>query len=1014
MCATSGKTITLPIVGSVVTLRTNGVGGQYRDNENCAVILQHFLEDVEYTITLQSFNTEGGYDFLTIYNAAGGTLYRQSGNPTTPATKYATNYLRITFTSDHSNVGTGVIMMITAKEPLSISATTSSMGNTGSSGGSGDPPPPPPDPSQTQTPTQTPTASNTPTPTSTESLTSSASSSASTSSSSSASSSYGSESPSDSLSPSASDSTSSSPSVSSTPTSAQSASITQSLLSTQSSCTTRSQWSTRSALQSFSRSSRVSYSSSKSAYPTLAPKGPPPPLPDLTNVSLGQLNYLFNDLSSYDPALIKGALHKLGSAGLKQSNGSFAVSTSSFDLTMASLSKVSNMVLPGSTSVSMPTTVTAEAASAIQWASSPYNLSTDTSVLSITLLDTGGSEIPANNLSQPIVFSWNLNTSDPRFMPTPTYLARCDKDIVFLQKGETYTEFYGANHTGKGSWIVPCMLDIQKPLICTSFEPYTFKSYTCPSAVLSPSCIYWDSIAANWSTAGCTSFINGSVITCFCTHLTDFSTRISAIGEENTEIFNNAGNVYSAEGLVKYAQWYSIFGGIALVAIILGGIVSSVDYRMTVEYVISLQKNKYIQSILKTVPMIPLHRYNRRTVYKDSLHVSSSRDPPVKITSISSEKEDVPVPVIQGLHLWSRILLQHNRLQFIFRYDPRLSRLFRMLSVFVIQFHSLFVTALLYGFTYTQGSSMMWYDTIALAVITSLLNIPVIRMMFSYMNRIGMEEFKYQFPLLTYEYERRAEFEKYALLYIHKKGDESDESGVDIEELGLAGDDDTILANILGYLCCRKKVEEEEAHAFDKNILLQKMIKLVKSPYPTFTQYPSYWSKVPCHTVRGWIFIFASFGWLGWCLNYLLLFASAHQSHTSTSILTSYATSEITTVFLSQPIAICISSGLVYLLHKYGSRLPAWTHKFTIISHVKKIHPLYYFSNPWASTTRSAFTAELAYTIFVKCPAIVAGVEEQAYAPIKAIIPEKEVDKDPISDQITKLYEDVLKVKNIW
>jgi hypothetical protein len=659
----------------------------------------------------------------------------------------------------------------------------------------------------------------------------------------------------------------------------------------------------------------------------------------------------------------------------------------------------------------MPTTVTAEAASAIQWSSSPYNISSDTSVVSITLLDTGGSEIPANNLSQPIVFSWNLNTSDPRFMPTPTYLARCDKDIVFLQKGESYTEFSGANHTGKGSWIVPCMLDVRKPLICTSFEPYTFKSYTCPTAILTPSCIYWDSVAANWSTAGCTSIINGSVITCFCTHLTDFSTRISAIGEENAEIFNNAGNVYSAEGLVKYAQWYSIFGGIALVAIILGSIVSLVDYRMTLEYVVSLQKNTYIQSILKTVPMIPLHRYNRRTIYKDSLAVVQS-EPPVKITAISSEKKEVPV--LKGLHLWSRILLQHNRLQFIFRYDPRLSRLFRMLSVFVIQFHSLFVTALLYGFTYNEGSDMMWYDTIALAVITSLLNIPVIRMMFSYMNRIGMEEFKYQFPLLTYEYERRAEFEKYALLYIHKKGDESEESGVDIEELELAGDDDTFLANILAYACCRKKVEAEAVHTLDKNILLQKMIKLVKSPYPTFRQYPSYWSKVPCHTVRGWLFIFASFGWLGWCLNYLLLFASAHQSHTSTSILTSYATSEITTVFLSQPITICISSALVYLLHKYGSRLPAWTHRFTIISHVKKIHPLYYFSNPWASTTRSAFTAELAYTIFVKCPAIVAGVEEQAYAPIKAIIPEKEVDTDEISDQITKLYTDVLKVKNIW
>jgi len=583
-------------------------------------------------------------------------------------------------------------------------------------------------------------------------------------------------------------------------------------------------------------------------------------------------------------------------------------------------------------------------------------------------------------------------------MPAASYLARCDTDTLYLQQGDTYTEFRGANHTGKGSWIVPCLLNVKKPLVCISFQPYTFIPYTCPSAILTPSCIYWDSIAANWSESGCTSLINGSVITCFCTHLTDFSTRISAVGEENTEIFNNAANVYSADGLMKYAKWYGIFGGIACVAIILGTIVSLIDYRMTNEYVTSLQTNSLIQSILKSVPRMPLHRYNRRTLYKDSLTVMPAQE----------QREESKK---QRLHICSRMFLQHNRLQFLFRYDPRLSRLFRMLSVFVIQFHSLFITALLFGFTYTNEGTMMWYDTLLLSIITSLLNIPVVQIMMRYMNSIGMDEFTYQFPLLTYEYERRAEFEKYALLYLNKR---DEESSIDIEELELIEDSDELLTKILTYMCCKKKEIKEAPHTFDKSTLLQKMVAIVKNPYPTFTQYPSYWSKIPCHTVKGWCFILASFGWLGWCLNYLLLFASAHQSDTSDSVLTSYAISELTTVFISQPLTICITSWLLYILHTYGSRLPAWTHRFIIISHVKHIHPLYYFSNPWSSTTHSAFTAELAYTIFVKCPAIVAGVKEEAYAPIKAIIPTSDIDKDPIANQVAKLYDDMLKVKNIW
>jgi hypothetical protein len=126
-------------------------------------------------------------------------------------------------------------------------------------------------------------------------------------------------------------------------------------------------------------------------------------------------------------------------------------------------------------------------------------------------------------------------------------------------------------------------------------------------------------------------------------------------------------------------------------------------------------------------------------------------------------------------------------------------------------------------------------------------------------------------------------------------------------------------------------------------------------------------------------------GWLGWCLNYLLLFASSHSNSVGETIMTSYATSELTTVFLIQPFTILMTTFLYYLVKKYQGSLPTFITNFFLGRKVKSIPSMYYFSDPWNKKSKSPFTSEFAYSIFVACPAAASGSNELAYASIAAL-----------------------------
>jgi len=702
-----------------------------------------------------------------------------------------------------------------------------------------------------------------------------------------------------------------------------------------------------------------------------------PVLPNLTGISSEALQGLFNDMVNYDPLELTGILNTLASAGL-QGKSEFSVSTSAFSLQIKKLDSSNASLAVGSTAIQLPSFGEGvSAASVIKWTTNPYPIKTDTAVLAINALSSDSSSVSIKNLTTPVTISW------PYVTTLTSYVVFCDTGIVINKETTTSVKAFSF---GNGTYVAPCPLNTNISLTCTDIGQIAKGS--CPAPIYIPECLYWNTALNTWSGDGCTPFFGNNTITCTCTHLTDFSTRIHSVIQDNTNIFSAAASIYSLEGLKKYVTWYSVFGSIAGMTLMLMYMGHSCDRPVTKAYTEILLKNPIISNILQKVPITPLSRYDRRSVYRE-----------IVVDAPTDTKDSF-------FRIFFRVILDNSRLQAFFRYDPRLGRMFRILTLFVIQFHSLFITAFLYGFAHNDSIPMQWYDILFLSVITTLFNVPCVAIIMNTMQAVGKEEFIYKYPILYDEYKRRIEFEKYALLYknITKKDDT-----VMVEDLDFLNDSDTILESVFMYLCCRLKTHEKEASKMkrmNKAELLDTLLRILNTPYARFVKHSPLWDFLPFHTRNGFLFLASSFGWLGWCLNYLLLFASYHSSTTAENIMITYITSEITTVFISQPITILLTIGITMYLHTYGHTLP-WPLSLLRFSHNKRIPPVFYYSNPWNKDTQTSLTSELAYTMFVKCPAQASQMDEISYAPLKAVldrITNKDHTASPIDTSIKDLY----------
>ena len=651
---------------------------------------------------------------------------------------------------------------------------------------------------------------------------------------------------------------------------------------------------------------------------------------------------LFTTFAAFNPLQIKGALNTLTSAALLKGNGSFSIQTDSFSLESKTLTS-DPLVLPRLTlpSLGLPP---GSFASTIQWEKNPYDDSTNP-VVSISALSRSAVEIPIRSLSTPFTTRWPIHPQKYTFF--------CDRGIVLLDKG-TYTSAPNVTRISPLTWSVPCgpsFTNVSCPI----------DSFSCPT----PECVYWNTSRSAWSSDGCVKEITGNTLLCHCTHMTDFSVRLQGIATDTSKVLGMANSVYSEEGLVLYAKWYGIFGAIALFAIFLFTLATWLDFPIRKLYVDYLMRHPKLKPLLNRAPLTPMYRFNRASTLQ-------------MYRQLHGEKPEATENRKPQLNVCRRMCIQHTYVQSLLRFDPRLSRSFRVLFLILMQVHSLFVTALFYGFSFASKKDLDIGDTILLSLLTCLVTIPCMRIALYYLNTVGLLEFKYQFPMLYDEYMRRVKFEELASpLFPTSKGP--------AEEFTTDGTEEGMILKCIHWLMPQEEIVPEEVKV-DRPAILKQLAKSVKEEYPKFTTYSFLWDILPCHTLPGWLFLLSCFAWIGWCLQYLLLFAAAHPSSVGDDILTSYGSSELITLFITQPLSILFSTVFFVLVNKYKGELPWPLSRLGSVDTKHSIPSMYYFSNPLNHHTYTILSSEFAHILFLEAPSAASKIDLFSAAPIKSIL----------------------------
>ena len=553
--------------------------------------------------------------------------------------------------------------------------------------------------------------------------------------------------------------------------------------------------------------------------------------------------------------------------------------------------------------------------------------------------------------------------------------------------------------------------------------------------MLQAKCMYWNNTLGIWDDQGCSVVsITSTELVCNCSHLTDFGSRFDAVYKSNKDIFADAGSVYSLDGLQKYKQFYITFGAIAVVGFISFGLGLYLDIISANKYYESLIKLPIIKELKQKTGCLIDICYEYSVTFKE-IKDSDNNDNFTNEINYNSRWNSIKRFFFIW---WNRLLFQHSHLSAFLRFDPRMPRLFRLLIIFVAQFNSLFLTAFLYAFKYGDESvganveTVTLIDIILLAVITAALNTPCMTLLIRLTNLAGIEEFKWRYPILYDELIRRHDFENELLLF---KNEELDIDKLNIIKYkndskknnklnnklnnkekninnnnsldGSCDTDDGILNWIFSYLFFKKKKD-----IFKEKGSIDNAYKIATKPYPKTIKKPSYYSYLPFHTKIGGFIFCISIGWFIWCLNYLLLFAAHHNSEVSTKMLASFGISEITTVFITQPITLFFVMLITYGINLVLKRLNL---KKTDI----KIPSIYYFSDPFIKPYSTMLSTSFAYNVFLNSPANLIDTtthnkkisKNLGYAPLNGIIESiesNEIDKitiDQRHEKIIELYE---------
>ena len=454
---------------------------------------------------------------------------------------------------------------------------------------------------------------------------------------------------------------------------------------------------------------------------------------------------------------------------------------------------------------------------------------------------------------------------------------------------------------------------------------------SCSNPTYTASCLYWNTSLLNWDNYGCYPvFANSTYITCNCTHLTDFSARLNAVYESNVVIFGSITEVYSIAGLIKYLHFYIIFGSLGLFGFI----------TFIIGHIIDIYDSKKYNMLL----------YN-----------------------LSKPEEEINTTKNILYIIWNRILLQHSQLSAIMKFDPSLPRVFRLLFVFIGLFNSLFITSLMYNYTYGVSSVMSLLDSFLLSLVTSFLNYPSLILLSRFIKIAGLAEFQYRYPILIDELSKRHNFENELIMLTEDELDKIDFDKVEKKEFVEESIVYNISKSIYDYFSLLSLIKKTDTHQKGS---LEKAYYYATKKNIIITHPNNY---LPVHTKIGSFVFFISIGWFIWCLNYLLLFSANHSSSISDSILISFAFNELQTIFLIQPLSLIIMIFVNYLVTKVKAYI--FKHKTNKIV----IPSLYYFADPFIKSYSTSFSTQLAFDIFINIPAKISHTGSHVSSKIKAL-----------------------------
>lgn len=991
-CANFGRSVTLPFIGSSLLTMTNAIGGQYTNNLGCWVFIYGAGNSQQFRINITSLSTEGCCDFFTVTNSAGTQVARYSGS-TGSGTNFIVSgspFIRLDFTTDGSAVASGVFAIISL-EYASMSPSPSVTGSSSTS--------------------KSISYSSLPSTSSFKSLSNSHSSLTSKSSSKSpsvSSSNLPSDSPSDSVSESSSISQSSS--ASNTNNISNSPIITISSSSSYYTTHTNNQ----------TKSSSYSHTNYNSISPTISPKTTisvsytptpnyalpfelPPPGKDYNSQVANQLNNYLNDLLSggqqIPPAQALSVINNIPVlevsdtmnilkklSGLVTAPVSFT--SSSFEGSLAPIKNTSITVNSSNYGINIPIIPNLppnSAITAISWSNTTTfsNETTLSNIMSVSI-SSKGKDTSISNLSTPLILTWNIT------------------NII-----------------------------------------------TPPNMTLK--CSYWNYTSSSWNSDGCLLLQNTTLVTCSCNHMTDFVTRFERIAEMNKDIFANAGNVYSLDGLQKYKNYYIFYGCYFILMILIGIALQQLDIKNSRQYLKSLGYNLDILKFKKEINKFYIDKcyiydehdwdfdeYYEHKNYKNKImhEIYNEIDPSLKkhpnfinimnilldeklddkrrknildhnsSESESNKKRTLFANILHILHIWwKRLLYQHNYFSIFYKYDPESPRIFRIFFIFTVISHTLFMTALLYGYVHSESGATdnaSPIEAIVLSIITSVINVPFMNFIVRVLVLAGKSEFEWRYPFIHREIKKMVIFEevfydknknKNKKLNINNNENENDEGDLFTN----------FIVQILCGLCYRK---DNSVKILDKDIIFKErinkeIIKIEEIPYEYTWWFSNY---LPFHTIRSFLSFFGCLGYLIWTINYLLLFTADAGTDIQIQIMKSFGISQLFSIVLITPMTLFFTLLFSWMYHKYRNT--------NFNSHSV---PLYYHSDPFVNDKSFGLTVRLSKSIFLESIAMSSIHQPTDYkiiAPVKGLI--AELLKVDIDSEINKeYYEKIIRYNEI-